>query len=156
MIVTPAAKNRMRSLWRSDAGSSIVEFAILAPVFVLLLIGLIEIGRYTYFALLAANAARAGAQYGAQNLITADDTTGMNSAASQDGQNLANWTVTATPLCSVSGAAPATCAGGGAVTNTIYYVEVDVSGTFTSLFRYPGIPQNVTVSGKSVMRVANQ
>ncbi len=54
-----------------------VEFAILAPVFVFLLIGLIEVGRFAFFGILAANAARAGAQYGAQTLSTAADTVGM-------------------------------------------------------------------------------
>ncbi len=135
-----------------------VEFAILAPVFVFLLIGLIEVGRFAYFGILAANAARAGAQYGAQTLSTAEDNTGITSAAKQDGQNLSAWNVTPNQLCSINGGAPAPCPSPGATppANTIYYVQVQVNGTFTSLLRYPGIPPSVPISGSATMRVANQ
>ncbi len=86
---------RLRRLVRSDKGTSMVEFAIIAPVFIFLLIGLIEISRFAFFALLAANAARAGAQYGAQNTTTASDSASMTAAAltdGQNGQNITNWT----------------------------------------------------------------
>ncbi|MEO6834684.1 MAG: TadE family protein [Candidatus Tumulicola sp.] len=151
-----------------------VEFAVLAPVFIFLLIGLIEIGRFTFFALLAANAARAGAQYGAQTTFTAVDTPGITTAVLTDGQavpgqNLANWTtapgsITANcyyttstggppsgwQLCSTISAPPPTG------TTYTYYVQVNVTGTFTSLLKYPGIPQQVPVSGSATMRVASQ
>jgi len=51
---------------RSDRGTSLVEFAIVLPVLMFLLVGLSEFGRFGYYAILAANAARAGVQYGAQ------------------------------------------------------------------------------------------
>lgn len=136
-----------------------VEFAILAPVFVFLLIGLIEVGRFAYFGILAANAARAGAQYGAQSLSTAADTVGMQSAALNDGnQSASTWSVTPTNLCSLSGGTPAPCPSPGATppANTIYYVQVQVSATFHSLLNYPGIPRSVPISGSATMRVASQ
>ena len=120
----------MRRLFRSDKGTSMIEFAILAPVFVLLLMGIIEVGRYTYFGILAANAARAGVQYGAQNTTTAAQTNAIRAAALQDGQNLSTWAITPTTLCSVNGATPtaAACSGVGVPVNTIYYVQVQVAG----------------------------
>ena len=78
----------MKRLIRSEGGTSAVEFAIVAPVLIFLLIGLIDVGRYTYYGILAANAARAGAQYGAQSVYTAIDSPGMQNAALADGQNL--------------------------------------------------------------------
>ena len=145
----------MRRLWRSESGASLVEFALLLPVIVVLLIGLIEVGRYTYFAILAANAARAGAQYGAQNTQKALDTPGMRSAAELDGQSLSQWSVSANHLCSVNGGTLGGCSNPPA-TGTIYYVSVQVNGTFPSLLHFAGIPNNVPVSGNSVMRVATQ
>lgn len=145
----------MRELWRSESGASLVEFAILLPVLVVLLIGLIEVGRYTHFAILAANAARAGAAYGAQSNQKADDTPGMTSAAKLDGQSLTQWTVSANHFCSVNGSALGACSNPPA-SGTIYYVSVQVNGTFPSLLNFPGIPTNVRVSGTSVMRVASQ
>jgi Flp pilus assembly protein TadG len=152
-------RTRAQKLVRSDAGTSMVEFAIIAPVFVFLLIGLIEVGRFAYFGILAANAARAGAQYGAQTLSTAADVTGMQNAAVADGQqNVSAWTVTPTNLCSQSGGNPAPCPSPGATppTNTIYYVQVQVSATFHPLLNYPGIPHSVPINGSATMRVANQ
>ncbi len=137
-------------LVRSERGTAFVEFAIVAPFLLLLLVGLVDFSRYAYDGLLAANAARAAVQYGAQNTITADDNAGMKSAASTDSGGLA---VTATPnvFCEASGV-PVSCTTAGAV----YYVEVVTTGTFTPLVKYPGLPANVTVSAQAVMRVASQ
>jgi Flp pilus assembly protein TadG len=154
----------MKSASRSDSGASLIEFAIIAPVMVFLLIGLIEIGRYAFFAILAANAARAGAQYGSQNLVTAYDTGGITDAALQDGQSLANWTasgggVTVNQLCALDGGTPAACStpwGSSPPQNTIYYVQVQITGVFNPLLNYPGIPKNIPISGSSTMRVALQ
>ncbi|MGA7354761.1 MAG: TadE/TadG family type IV pilus assembly protein, partial [Candidatus Cybelea sp.] len=122
----------MRNFWRSESGASLVEFAILAPVMLVLLVGLIEVGRYTFFAILAANAARAGAAYGAQSTQKADDIPGMTNAAKLDGQSLSQWSVIANPLCSVNGSALGACSN-PPPTGTIYYVSVQVNGTFPSL-----------------------
>jgi len=149
-----------------DAGTSIVEFALVLPAFVFLLVGTIEFGRFGYFSILAANAARAGAAYGAQNLITADDDGGIQNAALQDGANLSNWTsnppqtgIFVNQLCSVDGGAPTTCSTQsqtGPPQNTVYYVQVKVTGLFSPILNYPGIPSQIYISGSSTMRVAEQ
>lgn len=149
----------VQRLARSERGVSLVEFAIVLPVMILMFVGLIEVGRYAYYAILAANAARAGVQYGAQNTGTAIDTTGITNAALADGENLSSWTVTTKHLCSVSGGALAPCGalnGSSPPSNTIYYVQVQVSGTYNPLLNYPGIPKNVPISGSALMRVIYQ
>lgn len=150
----------MKNLVRSNDGTALVEFAIIAPVLIFLLMGLIEIGRYTSLAIMAANAARAGVQYGAQNLSTAADSTGMENAALQDAQSLASWgTPIANHVCSTDGGVTfGSCPGSGAAlpANTVYYVQVQVSGTFTPLVSYPGLPSKVPVSGSAIMKVAQQ
>ena len=45
---------------KSQRGSAMVEFAVVLPMLAMLMIGLIDVGRYTYFAIMAAHAARAG------------------------------------------------------------------------------------------------
>ena len=154
----------MRRFLRSRSGTSSIEFAIVAPVLCLMLVGMIDTGRYCYFAILAANAARAGAQYGAQNLETAYDTPGITTAAVADGEHLPNWTaaggsVTVNQLCAIDGNPPQTCAtpwGSSPPRNTIYYIQVQVTGTFDPLLSYPGVPGSLPVSGGSTMRVATQ
>jgi Flp pilus assembly protein TadG len=130
-------------------------------VLIFLLIGLIDVGRYTYYGILAANAARAAVQYGAQNVTTAADVVGMQNAAEKDAESLPNWTsamggITVQHLCSISASAPAICVAGALPANTIYYVRVQVTGNFNALVNYPGIAAVLPITGSAIMRVAGQ
>jgi Flp pilus assembly protein TadG len=148
----------MRRLARADGGTGLVEFALVAPVMMFLLIGLIEVGRFTYFGILAAHAAEAGVQYGAQTTLTALDTTGVTNAAAGDAQNLPNWHVTRTIVCSINGQVSVCPANNtnSVSPNLVYYVQVQVTATFNSLLNYPGIANSIPVSATAQMRVATQ
>ncbi len=141
----------------TQAGQALLEVALVTPLLLLLTLGIIEIGRYAYYSILVADAARAGAQYGAQNLATAADTAGIQTAAENDGQNLSELTVTSTPQCGCTGSAigdtcPATaCASPN---HALVYVKVTVTGKFNSLFKYPGIPQSIDCDSTELVRVA--
>ncbi|HVN68619.1 MAG TPA: TadE/TadG family type IV pilus assembly protein [Candidatus Binatia bacterium] len=137
----------MRALKGSDSGAALVEFAVVAPMLALLLIGLIDFGRYTFDAMVASNAARAGALYGAQNLITAKDTTGMTNAALADAQNLPNLTISNASYY---------CQSPCSSTAPVYYVTVTASGTFTPIIQYPGLASSIKVNETSTQRVQNQ
>jgi Flp pilus assembly protein TadG len=139
---------------RSESGAALVEFAVVAPVLALLLLGIVDFGRYMYDGILAANAARAAAAYGAQTLSTAEDTGGMQAAAIADSQGV-TWNpsgISATAVCLVSNVS-VPC---GSNTAETVYVQVSVTGTFTPLIKYPLLPNPVTVSGSSFMRVEQQ
>ncbi|MGA2760569.1 MAG: TadE/TadG family type IV pilus assembly protein [Candidatus Cybelea sp.] len=151
MTIPHELKDRTRTLVRCESGTSLVEFAIVLPFLALLLIGLIDFGRYTYDAVLAANAARAAVQYGAQNLEKAKDYAGMRAAGAADAPTLSGLTVTPNAYCSVSGVT-GSCTTAGAVA----YVQVNASGTFSPLIKYPGLPASVPVTGSALMRVENQ
>ena len=144
-----------RRLRRCESGSSLLEFALVLPVILLLLIGLIDLGRAAYFGVLTSNAARAGAQYGAQSLYTINDTTGMSNAAVADAPGI-GLTAVPSKLCTINGGGLTTCPTSGSVQNVVYYVKVHTTGTFSSLIRYPGIPSPITIGGDSVMRVVSQ
>jgi Flp pilus assembly protein TadG len=144
-----------RALLAGEGGQSILEFAVLTPVVLLLLVGAIEIGRLAYLSILVNNAAHAGVQYGAQSLATASDNTGMQNAALNDGQNIAGLTASASHYCtcadgSSSSCQPTDCSG----SHRLVYVQVNTTGQFQSLFAYPGLPSSYTISGQAVMRVA--
>jgi Flp pilus assembly protein TadG len=133
----------------------LIEFAILLPVLAFFLIGMIDVGRATYYGILASNAARAGAAYGSQYLWTATDSGGINGAVAQDAPNV-SWTVNAQSLCSVNGSSLTTCATSNTPSNTVYYVKVNVTGSFTPLISYPGIPNPIPISGQALTRVTTQ
>lgn len=143
-------KNRFTS---SERGTSALEFALLAPVFALLLLGLIDVGRYMYFSILAAHAARAGVQYGSQNVYSAADATGMQAAAYAELPT--GFLAKASYYCMLNGTI-VTCSTGTPASANTYYVKVIVTGTFNSIFKYPGVPQSVNVSSTTQMRVSAQ
>ena len=54
---------RSRSATRRSRGQALVEFALVAPIFFLLLFGIIDFGRYIYYVQILNNAAREGTRY---------------------------------------------------------------------------------------------
>ncbi|MBV9887225.1 MAG: pilus assembly protein, partial [Acidobacteria bacterium] len=117
------------------SGQTVVELALLLPLLLVLCVGVIEIGRYAYFDILISNAARAGAQYGAQSLIQAADLNGITAAAQNDGLN--GMTIAATQQCTCPGGTPGACpAGAPACAQQQVYVEVTASDTYDSLFGF--------------------
>lgn len=147
-----------RSLVSDDRGIALVEAAIAFPMLLFLVFGLIDVGRYANFSILVGNAARSGVQYGAQNLGTSNDNGGMQSAAlsdGQDGRSIAGLSAVATHLCQCSDGLPSTCSPTDCpLSHRIVWVKVTVTGHFSSLVRYPGIPDPFDVSATTTRRVA--
>ncbi|HET9099687.1 MAG TPA: TadE/TadG family type IV pilus assembly protein [Acidobacteriaceae bacterium] len=142
---------------RSDTGQSLVELALMFPIFILLLVGAAEFGRLAYAAIEVSNAARAGASYGSLSHITASDFTNIELVATTDAANLTGVTATATNFCACSTGGTITCST--ALTSCpspariIEYVQVNTSASFDPLFHLPGIPTTFPLSGQAIMRV---
>ena len=134
------------------SGQTVVELALLLPLLLLLMVGVIEIGRYAYFDILVSNAARAGAQYGAQSLIQAADVNGITTAAQNDGLN--TMAITAIQQCGCAAGALGACPSGAVCPQPLTYVKVTATDTYNSLFNYPGIPRQLTLSSTVTMRVS--
>lgn len=143
-----------RLLRRSEVGTAAVEFAVALPVLVLLAIGATDYGRVYFAAIAVANAASAGAQYGAQKVITANDTASINQAARNDGADSAPITVTSRQFCRCD-AGEINCAVGDCGVYGPYklYVEVTASKTVDLLFRYPGLPTAIALTRVATFRV---
>lgn len=158
-----------------------MEVALLAPVLAIMMIGVIELGRYAYDGILISNAAHAGAAYGAQGLTYAacgpTHPCPMEQAAIDDyqnnGQPTGNLTVTSSESCGCDtggsslsmGTTLCTTASNGAIDQSIascntagghwaVMVSVTAQGTFTGMFNYPGIPSPITITKTATMRVS--
>lgn len=154
-----------RSLVRNrESGQALVEIGLLLPMLVLLLLGVVELGRYSYVGILVANAARAGTAYGTQTLSQSVDTTGITTAARNDfktnGQNPTNLAVTSTASCGCDSGGTVTasaCTGVGAGTcatgHWVVQLSVTASGTFNAIFNSSFFPTSITVTRTSAMRV---
>jgi Flp pilus assembly protein TadG len=66
------------------AGQSLVEFALLLPVLVMLILGALDLGRAFFTSVTIANAAREGARFGISHPT---DSAGMIAAAIDEAQN---------------------------------------------------------------------
>lgn len=166
-----------RTKGRAQSGQTLIELALLLPLLALLLLGVIEMGRYAYIGILVGNAAHAGASYGAQSPAQSVDTPGIQAAAENDFSDttlVSNLTVTSSLSCGCDSggtismqtnacstqANPGiastidTCNNGGTGAHWVVMVSVTASGTFNSLFSYPGIPSSITVTRTATMRVA--
>jgi Flp pilus assembly protein TadG len=157
MLRTNSGKNR-----NAVAGSAQVEFAILAPLMLLMMLGAIDFGRVYYHGVTVANAASVGAFYGSQNNIKSVHDSGIQTAALNDAQDLKGDPVTATPshFCtcpSTDGSSQTVvdCFGGPCVDYGMprLYVRAQVTQTFRTVVRYPGVPDPVNVQRIATMRV---
>jgi Flp pilus assembly protein TadG len=151
--------------------------AFVLPLLLVLALGVIEVGRYAYIAILVGNAARAGAGYGAQTKQQSNDATGIQNAAQYDfagststptnGLAASTLTVTSTTSCGCDSAGsitsygctvaagnanPGVCPAGS---RWMVFVSVTANGTFNSLFNYPGIPGSIAISRTASLPVPN-
>jgi Flp pilus assembly protein TadG len=140
-----------------------MEFALMLPFMLLLLLGVVEIGRAVFISIAVANGATAGVEYGAQSPTTAADNAGMQTAAQNDA-NVSGMTASATQGCRCDSGSGTSCSvplppssscatiscGSGQI---VECVEVTTNATFNSLLHYPGLPSSYQASKTAVMRV---
>jgi Flp pilus assembly protein TadG len=135
-------------------GQASVELSLSLPLLLMMFLVVVETGRAFYIAISVANAARAGVQYGAQNLTTAGDNAGMQAAAANDAPNLTGMTAVATHFCKCSDGSASTCLSTDcASSHRLLYAKVTTSAPYTPLITFMGILPTMTVPGKAVMRV---
>jgi len=160
-------------------GQSLVECALLLPFMMVLMLGVLEIGRAIFITIKVTNGATAGVGYGAQNPAKALDFPGIKNAALCDADGVAfggllptcnptgiltqsNVTPTVGCTCDLGGEnscnpmPPESCsgfscsAGSGIV---VECVQVKTTATFYPLFPYPGLPSQFVANGNAIMRV---
>lgn len=140
---------------RSESGVATVEMAVIAPLLLLLFLGVADFGRAFYTAITLSHAARAGAQFGSFSLAKSGNTSGMNQAATQEAQNIGAIGVTSQRFCQCNGGASVNCVTGrcSAYGPPQVFVRVTATKTFNTAISYPGIPSTMNLSRTAVMRV---
>lgn len=123
-----------------------VELAVAVPAIALLLMAVVDFGRFFYMSIAVHSAARAGAQYGSQTLATAADSAGMTSAAKTDWNN-SSLSLTVTPsqcTCVSSSSSVAACASNYCGDDAqATFVQVNTQVSVSSVIAYLGIPSSV-------------
>jgi Flp pilus assembly protein TadG len=135
----PLRPNKSRRLTPVRAGVAAVEFAIVAPVFFMLILGIIEIGRAMMVQQVLVNASRVGARQAA--LLTSTQS-GVESAVTDYANGVGIHGVQVTVSTN-----PATATAGTAIT-----VGASTSFSNVSWLRSPWIMGGKTLSATSTMR----
>jgi Flp pilus assembly protein TadG len=147
-----------------DKGQAFVELALVMPIFILLLVGIAEVGRLAYASIEVSNAARAGVAYAAQSHTTAQDATNIQLAATQDAPNITSLSATTSYSCSCESSTGVMTAAGSCTgistapgscpspSRIVLYVQVNTTAPVDTLFHFPGIPSTVTLRGFATMR----
>ena len=139
-------------------GQSGVELAASMAILSLLLLLASDFGRMYYTYVTVSDAARAGAQFGAQSVVTAANASGIAAAVTSDAGNisLASGSPTVSQCTCISTAKiVAQCSTSYNCTTNPFatWVTVIVSAPFTTLVRYPGLPNPVTLTSTAQMEV---
>lgn len=148
---------------RKERGAALVELAVALPLLAVILVGTIDFGRAFRETMIITNAARAGAQYGAQSIYNSGDQTGMQNAAlgvlSVNGVT-SGASATAVRQCycasgSGSFGAPFGCPVVNPCVSTehlVVTVTVTAQGTFLLTTPFPGLPNGFTISRSASAR----
>jgi Flp pilus assembly protein TadG len=138
-----------------------VEVALTTPILILMFLGAAEFARIAFAAIEVSNAARAAVAYGAQNVSTAGDSSGIQTAATMDAGDMAASLIATSnasgvcssgALCTGAGSSclNTDCATPGDHIETI--LTVNTAATFDPLIHVPGIPSTFTLHGHAVQK----
>ena len=130
-----------RRLWHRDGGNMMIEFALALPVLSIMLMGMLDLGRYGLDKSAMLQGAREGAQFGtlAPNSpnLSAADLTNVNTTA-QGSTGLSGVTASSSLFCECTSgilvACTSTCSGG-----LKHYITVTTTKPFTSVVGTAGL-----------------
>lgn len=138
-------------LFGATEGVSAVEFALVSPVFILILVGIIDLGAVVRDKIELSNAAATAARYVLNENYS--EAFLVDVATSGSSLDSADITATVTSVCGCSGGVAATCGStcaDGQSPGT--YMVVSLSKISEMILTYPGF-DDITISGQSRMRL---
>lgn len=155
----------MRKIWRSfveligdDDGVAAIEFALLVPMLMVILTGLTDYGLYINTKMqlqaLSDRTAQYVAQGGSENDVNANII--QRSSLYTDGaSNQTSITFTSTTACECSDGVAVSCAGSCSGSDYVRnFYTATITGTYTPLLPWPGIPDSITLTGSSRLQFA--
>ena len=142
-----------KRLRREQAGATAVEFAVIAPILIAMMIGIVDYGLGLYTDTQLANAAQAAVDYAMQKGY---DAAAMTTVA-QSSTRLTGITAAPSQYCgcpSATGVTSTSCdssCSDGLTAGT--YAKVVATKEYGTLLSYPGIPANIHLSETATARV---
>jgi Flp pilus assembly protein TadG len=169
-----SGESSMRLQFRDNRGQALVEVALMAPLYLGIVLGAFELGQMAHDSIEVQNAARAGSSYGSVNVANATSADVVQ-AAKNDAPDLSTLTASASTGCvcekytystgassftpstgtvSCTAAAILSCTEDDSVASqsVVGYVKVTTQATVTPFLSVAGMGQ-YTLQGHSAMRI---
>jgi Flp pilus assembly protein TadG len=138
---------------KTRRGIAIVEFALIAPVLLLLVAAVVDFTLLMRAAIAVGDAARAGAQFGSLNMANAANISGIQTAALNAAPDIPSLTAAAAQVCRCSNGSTVNCSGGTCPSGPVRtYVQVTVKTTVPPIFTYPHLGDSGAVVATATMR----
>ena|ERR1700686_1191058 len=146
---------RVSARFRNSEGVAAVEFGLITPVLIGLLVPLTDLGMGFYQQMQVRDAAAAGAQYALrhgwnstaiQNAVTSATGLGSISASPAPGQSCGCPNATSVSISTCN----STCSDGQPAGT---YVTVNAQSVYTPLLPYPVLGSDVTLTAQSIVRI---
>lgn len=137
-------------LKNDDSGASAIEFALLAPIFILLIVGTVDMGFFVLEKMKLHNVVQTTAVYAAK----AGNTDNVQTVAQETYEgDFEKLTINSTIECECSDGVVAECPI--SCDSDDYqrrYVLINGTGNFTTLFPYPGFADSISISTQARVR----
>lgn len=147
-------KKYRRNFTGDKDGAAAVEFALLAPLFIMLIMGIADFGVYVNQRMQLENLARAAVEY----VVKGGDEVNVRSdilEASLPTSELDQVTTEGQTTCECSSSGTAGVCGtsceNGAYQRRFY--SMSITRTYNPLFVYPGLPQQISITGYARLQV---
>jgi Flp pilus assembly protein TadG len=140
------SRRRQRPKSTQETGAAAVEFALILPILLVLVLGIAEMGRAFNIQVSLSEAAREAARYAA---IHNSDSGYSHANAQSAGVAAAPSVGLGTSNVGMTFSTGSTCSTSGNAVATVSYTTPWMSG-FPALI--PGMPANLTIQAKGVMR----
>ncbi len=134
------------SLSERRSGLAAVEFVVVLPLLLTIVLGCVDFGRFAYSYIAVTNAARAGAAYAIMNSYLVADQAAWTARVQQAGRDEMNQQtgyVAANLLVQASSFTD---------TNGLQRVQITANYPFQMIVPWPGIPNSVTLQAMVQMR----
>lgn len=146
------SKRKKTGLLKSKHAGVAVEFALIAPILFLFVLGIVDFGRAVILSAKLSSAARAGAQYAIIVSIEEDavENAVRNSADFDDVDSLG---VSVSEVCECSYGVSVACDGDCGGDSPHKFVSVAVDYPHDLFFSYPGVNNPMTITKSATMRM---
>lgn len=145
------ASHREGRKGRDTRGVAAVEFALVAPVLLVLALGIVDYGEMIWQQEAVDNAVAAGADYAVAYGWNPGGISGAEYAATPLSITPTQTEYTGCPSASgVAKTSKSTCSDGYAART---YVQVGAQTTYNLLLAWPGFPASITLNGSALARI---